>query len=217
MASWFSSNKDDNQENSSSQNGGEKALVTVTDEAREKVMALMQNAMTSVLGIRILAEATSPTNPQYSLSFVQEGEQDDEDTVIDVGDFQIFIDPESLPYVKDVELKFSSSGMSGGFRIEKVQLQSELSGPMAERLQKLIDDQINPALAMHGGNVRLINVEDNKAYIELGGGCKGCGMVDVTLKQGIETLIKQNIPEITDILDTTDHASGDNPYYQPSK
>ena len=88
---------------------------------------------------------------------------------------------------------------------------------IAEKLQTVIDQQINPALALHGGFVKLVDVQGTTAYIELGGGCRGCGMVDVTLKQGIEVMIKQSVPEITEILDSTDHASGRNPYYQPSK
>ena len=70
---------------------------------------------------------------------------------------------------------------------------------------------------MHGGHISLIDVKDNKAYIQFGGGCQGCGMVDVTLKQGVEVLIKEAVPEIDEILDITEHADGENPYYQASK
>jgi Fe/S biogenesis protein NfuA len=177
----------------------------------------MQGADSSVAGIRVLAEATSPANPQYSLAFVQEGEDFDDDTVIDFEDFKVFVDPDSLKYIQNVRLDFITSGMGGGFRIDRALPKTQLEGPVAEKVQRLIDEQINPALQLHGGYVQLIDVQGSTVYIELGGGCKGCGMVDVTLKQGIEVMIKQNIPEITEILDTTDHASGNNPYYQPSK
>ena len=86
-----------------------------------------------------------------------------------------------------------------------------------ERVQELLDNSINPAVASHGGHVQLIDVKDNVAYIQMGGGCQGCGAADVTLKMGIERMIKEEIPEIQEILDTTDHASGQNPYYAPSK
>ncbi|MGH1366426.1 MAG: NifU family protein [Calditrichia bacterium] len=214
MISWIKKGNDDkaSEENSSSQR------ISVTDTAREKINELIQNAETPVLGVRVLAEATTPVNPQYSLAFVQEGEVFDDDTVMDVNDFNIYIDGDSLPHVNGVELDFITTQMGGGgFRIQKPTLIPNLKGEVAEKLQKVIADQINPALGMHGGHITLIDVKDNKAYIELGGGCKGCGMVDVTLKNGIETLITQNVPEITEVLDTTDHASGDNPYYQPSK
>ena len=159
----------------------------------------------------------SPVNPEYSLAFVQEGEDFDDDIILDYGDFKVFIDPDSQEYVEKVKLDFIQSGMGGGFRIDKIVTATMLDGPIAEKLQQVIDQQINPALQLHGGFVNLVDVKDTTAYIELGGGCRGCGMVDVTLKQGIEVMIKQHVPEITEILDTTDHASGNNPYYKPGK
>ena len=88
---------------------------------------------------------------------------------------------------------------------------------MKEKVQQLLDESINPAVAGHGGFVQLIDVKDNTVYIQMGGGCQGCGMADVTLKAGIERMIKEEIPEIVEVLDTTDHASGNNPYYTPGK
>jgi Fe/S biogenesis protein NfuA len=80
-----------------------------------------------------------------------------------------------------------------------------------------LDSQINPAVARHGGFVQLMDVKDKTVYVLLGGGCQGCGMVDVTLKQGIEVLIKEALPEIEQVVDTTDHAGGTNPFYEPAK
>ena len=82
------------------------------------------------------------------------------------------------------------------------------------KIQSLLEREINPALGMHGGWVQLIDVKKNSVYLRLGGGCQGCGAADVTLKQGIEKSIRERIPEVGEILDTTDHAAGRNPYYQ---
>jgi Fe/S biogenesis protein NfuA len=86
-----------------------------------------------------------------------------------------------------------------------------------ERIQKILDEMINPAVAGHGGFVEVLDVKENVAYLRLGGGCQGCGMVNVTLKQGIETTLKEEIPQLAGVIDQTDHAGGTNPYYQPSK
>jgi Fe/S biogenesis protein NfuA len=95
---------------------------------------------------------------------------------------------------------------------------SEAATPdLKSRVQDLIDTMINPAVAGHGGFVELIDVQDNRVYLTMGGGCQGCGAADVTLKAGIERLIKEEIPEVAEVLDTTDHASGTNPYYQAGK
>lgn len=85
------------------------------------------------------------------------------------------------------------------------------------RVQEVLTQQINPGVSAHGGLVRLLDVKDNAVYIQMGGGCQGCGMADVTLKQGIEKAIRFAVPEVGDILDVTDHAAGRNPYYTPSK
>jgi Fe/S biogenesis protein NfuA len=84
---------------------------------------------------------------------------------------------------------------------------------LKERVQALIDNSINPAIAGHGGFVELIDVKDTTVYLQMGGGCMGCGAANMTLKMGIERLIKDEIPEVTEILDTTDHAAGRSPYY----
>jgi len=86
-----------------------------------------------------------------------------------------------------------------------------------ERVQKILDEMINPAIAGHGGWVDLLDVKDNNVYVRLGGGCQGCGMVNVTLKQGIEATIREEVPQIAGVIDQTDHAGGSNPYYQPAK
>ena len=95
---------------------------------------------------------------------------------------------------------------------------SEAATPdLKSRVQDLIDTMINPAVAGHGGFVELIDVQDNRVYLTMGGGCQGCGAADVTLKAGIERLIKEEIPEVVEVLDTTDHSSGTNPYYTAGK
>ena len=87
----------------------------------------------------------------------------------------------------------------------------------ARAVQKVVDEKINPAISSHGGFVALLDVRGDTAYIQMGGGCQGCGMANVTLKQGIEVMIREEVPAIKHVVDSTDHASGTNPYYQPGK
>jgi Fe-S cluster biogenesis protein NfuA/rhodanese-related sulfurtransferase len=86
-----------------------------------------------------------------------------------------------------------------------------------ETIQNLLDFEINPMVAAHGGHFSLVDVDGNKVIVELGGGCQGCGMVDVTLRQGVEKRMREVFPDMEALIDTTDHAEGSNPYYQPSK
>ena len=92
-----------------------------------------------------------------------------------------------------------------------------LDTPEAAAIKKVLDERINPSIASHGGRISLVDVQDETAYIRLEGGCQGCGMADVTLKQGVESEIIAAAPKITKVLDTTDHAGGANPYYAPGK
>lgn len=91
---------------------------------------------------------------------------------------------------------------------------SDLKSPMAQQIQAVLDEEINPAVAAHGGFIRLIEVKDNEAYIHMGGGCQGCGMKDVTLKQGVVSSLQARVPALKAVHDVTDHAEGQTPYYQ---
>jgi len=93
----------------------------------------------------------------------------------------------------------------------------DLSGDVAQRLLQVLEQQINPAIAAHGGRADLVAVEEETAYLRLSGGCAGCGMAAVTLSQGIEVAIRESVPEIVSIVDVTDHASGTNPYFEAAK
>jgi Fe/S biogenesis protein NfuA len=93
----------------------------------------------------------------------------------------------------------------------------DLTGPLAQRVNEVVEHQINPAIASHGGRAELVAVEEPIAYVRLHGGCQGCGMAAVTLHQGIEVAIRDNIPEIHQVVDVTDHASGENPYFEAAK
>lgn len=87
---------------------------------------------------------------------------------------------------------------------------------MKDRVQALLDTSINPSVAMHGGHIHLVDVKDGVVFIQMAGGCQGCGAADLTLRAGVEQLIRREIPEVKEIRDATDHAAGSSPYYSPS-
>ncbi len=94
---------------------------------------------------------------------------------------------------------------------------SDLSGDVAQRVMQTLQHQINPSIAAHGGRAELVAVDDGVVYLRLGGGCQGCAMASVTLTQGIKVAITDAVPEVTEVVDVTDHASGANPYFESSK
>jgi Fe/S biogenesis protein NfuA len=92
----------------------------------------------------------------------------------------------------------------------------DLSDPLAQRVVSVLEEQVNPSIAAHGGRADLVAVEDSSVYLRLSGGCQGCGMAKATLSQGIEVILREAIPELVNVVDVTDHADGTNPYYEPS-
>jgi len=95
--------------------------------------------------------------------------------------------------------------------------QADLSSELAQRVLAVLEDQVNPSIAMHGGRADLVAVEESVVYVRLSGGCQGCGLATVTLSQGIEVALRDSVPEIVSVVDVTDHASGTNPFYEPAK
>jgi len=190
-------------------------MVTITEAARKKILGLLEAEEQKNLALRMAVRGRGPGGFRYEMQFVGQDERGTEDTVVDVGDFQVLVDPESAPNLKGATVDFVDGAYESGFKIENPN--PLWTDPKAQAVQDIIDKQVNPGVAMHGGHVSLLDVKDDIAYIQLGGGCQGCGMVDVTLRQGIEVLIKEAVPAIRQVVDTTDHAAGGNPYYQPAK
>ncbi len=190
-------------------------MLTISDTAKKRIRALLASEDRRGLALRVAIQGRGPGGFQYKLGFVREDDKGADDNEVDAGGFKVFIDPESAPNLQGATIDFIEGLYESGFKIENPN--SIWTDPKAIAIQRVLDTRINPGVAAHGGYVTLLDVKDDVAYIALGGGCQGCGMADVTLKQGIEVMIREAVPEIRQIIDTTDHAHGTNPYYQPAK
>jgi Fe/S biogenesis protein NfuA len=190
-------------------------MITITEVAREKILALLASEGRQGLALRFAIDGRGPGGFRYRLGFVEARDRRDDDTVVAAGGFDVLIDAQSAPHLGGATLDYVETLQESGFKIENPN--AVWSDPMAAAVQRVLDTEINPAVASHGGHVELLEVKDHVAYIAMGGGCQGCGMADVTLRQGIEVRIREAVPEIRAVVDTTDHAGGTNPYYQPAK
>ena len=191
-------------------------IVIVTDAAREKIREIME--MQNITGrgaIRVGIAGRGPAGFNYSMSLEEDAQPAEGEVVQDEGEFKILLDGASLEKLRGASVDFVGQLVGGGFKIDNPN--SVWDDPLAAEIQALIDSQINPGVASHGGYVELLDVKDSRVFVRMGGGCQGCGMASVTLKQGVEVLIKQQFPQIEAVVDTTDHAGGENPYYQPAK
>jgi Fe/S biogenesis protein NfuA len=190
-------------------------MLTISDPAKKKILALLEAQGRQGSALRVAIIGRGPGGFLYDLLFVEGTTKAPEDVVVDAGGFQVFIDRDSAPKLNGATLDFIEGIQQSGFKIDNPN--PLWDDPKAKAVQDVIDTKINPAIAMHGGYVTLLDVKGDIAYVALGGGCQGCGMANVTLKQGIEVIIREAVPEIRQVIDTTDHAGGTNPYYQPSK
>jgi Fe/S biogenesis protein NfuA len=193
-------------------------MMTLTDAARKKFLEAAEAEGHDGPGLRIIVKNGGTVQPEFALNFAAEDEIRDDDVVVDADGIKICVDPDSARWLKDATIDFIDGLHESGFKIDAPHAGLPgPSGPLAESVQRVLREKINPAIASHGGNISLVAVEEGTAYLRFGGGCQGCGMANVTLKQGVEKVLLEEVPEIEKVLDVTDHASGTNPYYQPSK
>ena len=186
--------------------------LNLTPLARQHVLEALEEEEKDGLSLRVAIAGRGPTGFRYSLDLVAPGEHKDDDIRVDDDGFEIWIDRESSEKLDGTTIDFVQRLQESGFKFDNPN--SMWSDSKAQKVQEVIEAKINPGIASHGGFVQLIDVKDDIAYIKFGGGCQGCGMVDVTLKEGVQVMIKEAVPELADVLDTTDHAAGTNPYYE---
>ncbi len=188
-------------------------MLTFTDAARTTIVSLSSQMEGAAL--RITCAGGSPIAPEYELALVDEKEPGD--IAINQGDFKVYVAGESLQLVQGRTIDYVDGPEGSGFLVRQPepvrQNGARPHGPLADRVAHVIETQINPGIAAHGGEIALVDVEDTTVFLEMSGGCQGCGMARVTLRQGVERMLRQAVPEIGEIVDITDHDSGENPYY----
>ncbi len=192
-------------------------MLKITDNAKAKIVELIEENEAAITGLRVGARAKSPFKVDYRLAFMGDDQIGPDDTRLSLDGLDVYVDAESAPLLEEATVDYVDGMMGSGFKVETPsRLPEELKGTLAEKVVAVIEEQVNPALASHNGYVTLMDVQDNKVYVELGGGCQGCAMARVTLKEGIERMVKEAVPEVVEVVDVTEHGQGDNPFYGQS-
>jgi Fe/S biogenesis protein NfuA len=191
-------------------------VITFTDQAREQVLAFMEME-DGELVVRIEVLDSSPLAPRYDLALIEASERGETDEKLDAGGFDLVVDSESAVLLEGATVDWIETIQGSGFKVENPNIkpigEATPAGPLADRVKHVIEFQINPSIAGHGGAVTLVDVRDDVIYLEMQGGCQGCGMAAVTLAQGIRRILLEALPEVRDIVDVTNHNAGANPYY----
>jgi Fe/S biogenesis protein NfuA len=195
-------------------------MIEITQAAQDYFRKLIEQQDEDGLGLRISVNHAGTPGAGCDLQFCPAGDSLPDDVVNEYEGFNLYVANASEKWLEDAEIDFEEDPTGGQLTIKAPGIKGNEPGKEAsieDRVDWLLQTEINPALASHGGRVALIEVTEAKEVIlQFGGGCQGCGMADVTMKQGIEQTLTRHIPEITAVKDVTDHTSGSNPYYAPN-
>lgn len=195
--------------------------IKITDSAQDYLAELLAKQEVEGIGVRIFVEHAGTPRAECCMSYCQPDEVDEEDLHIAYDKFTAHIDAISIPYLHDAVIDYNKDRFGGQltFRAPNSKVpQVGENASIEERINYVLQSEINPNLASHGGSVELLEVIEDEAgltaVLKFGGGCQGCSAVDVTLRQGVEVQLKQSIPELTQVVDSTDHSVADNAYYK---
>jgi Fe/S biogenesis protein NfuA len=193
-------------------------MLTFTDRAREMILSFINQGEGELGALRVATDG-SPLAPRFELTLVSDDDQSDGEKAFDLGDFKVLIPEPSLATLEGATVDYVENVNESGFEVRPDPSRApdrpgRPSGELADRVTEVLDSQVNPAIASHGGAIALVEVDGTEVYLEMSGGCQGCAMSRMTLRQGVEKMLRQAVPELTAVHDITDHASGENPFFQ---
>jgi len=193
-------------------------MINITESAQEYLAELLKKQDCEGIGIRVFILDPGTPKAETCISFCRPGEQKEDDERKPYNHFDAWIENRSLPFLEDAVVDYAKDSMGGQLtikapnsRLPKIREDSSLE----DRINYVLYNEINPGLASHGGVVTLEDIVDESvAILKFGGGCQGCGMVDVTLKEGVEKTLIDNVPGLTGVRDVTDHSNRENAYFR---
>jgi len=192
-------------------------MIDISERAQQHFQRLLAQQGIDKLSIRLRVTAPGTPAADCELEFCEPDELTGREWTVECTGFDFHIDGDSARWIDGATIDYEPNKTGGQLNIRAPKIKGELPGAEAglvERVRYVLEAEVNPRIAAHGGRITLLEVSaDGVVVLQFGGGCHGCGMVDVTLKQGVEKTLRERVPEITEVRDATDHAGGSNPYY----
>lgn len=192
-------------------------MIEISKAAKDYLQELLSK-QDDVCGIRIFVAQPGTPHAETCIAYCRPGEEEADDILIEYENFAAYFEKRSEPYLIDATVDFQEDRMGGQLTIKAPNARTPSvneDSPLEDRINYVLHNEVNPGLAAHGGMVSLVEViEGNTAVLQFGGGCQGCAAVDITLKQGVEKSLIEQIPELIAIKDATDHTMAENAYYQ---
>lgn len=192
--------------------------ITVTDSAQVYLGELLNKQEGEVLGIRMFVNQPGTPKAETCIAYCRDGDVNEDDVQVEYNGFIGFFEARSVPFLDEAMVDYAEDKFGGQLTIKAPNSKQPKLGedsPVEDRVNYYLYNEINPSLAAHGGEVSLIEITDDKfAILKFGGGCQGCGMVDETLKGGVEKTLLDNIPQLAGVKDITDHTVTENAYFK---
>lgn len=191
-------------------------MVTITESAQGYLAELLSK-QEDALGVRVFINQPGTPKAETCIAYAREGDIVEDDEKHSYGELTAWFDARSLPFLEDALVDYAKDRMGGQLTIKAPNAKLprvDANSPLEDRINYVLYNEVNPALAAHGGEVSLLEVtEEGYAILKFGGGCQGCGMVDQTLKSGVEKTLLEQLPELKGVRDNTDHSDRSNAYY----
>lgn len=193
-------------------------MIKITESGKKYLADLLAKQDCEGIGIRVFVLDGGTPKAETCIAFCRPGEEQEGDEAVDYGSFKALIEGKSQAYLEDAVVDFAKDSMGGQLTIKapnsRMPKMTENSS-LQDKINYILYNEINPGLQSHGGHVTLEELTESKiAVLKFGGGCQGCGMVDVTLKDGVEKTLLEQLPELSAVRDITDHSNQENAYYR---
>jgi Fe/S biogenesis protein NfuA len=192
--------------------------IKVSPEAQEFLSDVINKHDIDDLHLQVMVKNPGTPIADCFLNFCERNEVPNNVYEFKQTTYSLFVNKQDEKYLDDASIDYDMTDTGGQLNIKAPKLKGkepDNDAPLHDRVQYFIDSELNPSLAMHGGNAKLTRIDDGYAFIEFGGGCNGCGMAGQTLSMGMETKLLRQFPELKGLMDGTDHSTGENPYYKP--
>jgi len=193
------------------------AQIEITPAAQGYLAGLLDKQDCDGIAIRLFVADPGTPRAETCIAYCRPGEEQADDEVLELDGFRAFVEQRSLPYLEDGRVDYAEDRMGGQLTIRAPNSrmpQVREDSPVEDKINYVLYNEINPGLAAHGGVVSLEEIVDGVAVLQFGGGCQGCGMVDVTLKEGVERTLMERVPELAGVRDVTDHSDRSQAYYR---
>jgi Fe/S biogenesis protein NfuA len=202
-------------------------MIEITPAARDRIQGLVEAEVVRDPALRIELDpsANTPLSREYAISLVEREDRKKTEIAINVDNIRVFLNLDTSNLLSGANVDWVDEDGRTGFRVidpnaRRAPARSaadgdapSASGALAERIQRIFEEEVNPRIASHGGAVELVDVDEGTLYVRMSGGCQGCAASAATLRMGIERMVREAVPEVQEIVDVTDHTAGSNPYY----